>query len=370
MKRISALILTGLLCAAAWAQSAGAPPRPPASKPAAPTVRAVLIAGLGGTKAYSRNLLDWTNRFHAVLTKRCGVPAKNIIVLTEAADAKAKPPRIKATVENIRQALAKTALAIRDQDQFVLFMAGHGQINEPVGKLCLPGLDLTADDLADMIDALPTDNMVIINCSSGGAEFIKTLAVPGRVLISGAGAGNDGTQAYFAEFLLRAYETGQADANKDKAIDLMEAFVYAARETGNFYHRQYLMPAGGRPVAGAANTWHVQGKQTRAIWRKLYAGTNNKLGMPATVAGEPAPPNPDTEPDAQPKFGRFDKHWHNRRVLAEHARIDDDGGRKGFFLWQPYKFQKLPPDTPGSVGFLARRTVLGKPKLLKRPVGK
>ena len=370
MKRISALMLAGLLSAGAWAQSARGPGGSPASKPAPPTVRAVLVAGLGGSKAYSRSLLDWTNRFHAVLTKRCGVPAKNVIVLTEAADAKAKPPRIKATVKNIREALAKVALAIREQDQFILFMVGHGQINEPVGKLCLPGPDLKADDLADMVDEVPTDNMVIINCSSGGAEFVKALAVSGRVLISGAGAGNDGTQAYFAEFFLRGYETGRADANKDKTTDLMEAYVYAARETANFYHRQYLMPAGGRRAEGAANTWHVRGKETRAIWRKLYAGTNNKLGMPTSRPGDPPLPNLDTEPDPKPKFGRFDRHWHNRRVLAEHARLDDDGGRKGFFLWQPYKFQKLPADKPRNVGFLSRRTVLGKPELLKRPVGK
>jgi len=361
----------GLLAALLWAGVAAmaqtAPTTRPAKAPAAtgPVARAVLIAGLGGSKAYSRNLLDWTNRFHKVLTTRCGVKAENIVVLTETAGAKATPPRLKSTLVNVTKVLEQVRKQTGPKDQFILFMAGHGQINEPVGKLCLPGPDLRADKLADILDRLPTGRIVIINAASGAAEFIKTCTGTGRVIISGGGAEDDGTQTYFAEFFLRGYETGQADANKDKTIDLMEAYTYAARWTANFYHRQHLIPNRGRDAANQSLTWYVRGKETRVIWKRLYAGTTDRLGVPRRRADEPAPPDPDTEPDPKPKFGRFDVHWHNRRILTEHARIDDGDTKRGFYLWQPYKFQKLPPNEPGATGYLARRVVLGRPQLLK-----
>ncbi|KKK89697.1 hypothetical protein LCGC14_2730520, partial [marine sediment metagenome] len=53
------------VCSAAWAQPTTRPaPKPPAG----PKAVAVVIAGVGGSKAYSRSLLDWTRRFCAVLT--------------------------------------------------------------------------------------------------------------------------------------------------------------------------------------------------------------------------------------------------------------------------------------------------------------
>jgi hypothetical protein len=50
-------------------------------------------------------------------------------------------------------------------------------------------------------------------------------------------------------------------------------------------------------------------------------------------------------------------------MLAEHARLDDNGlSKDAFFLWKPYEFQEVPKDAkPGQTGYLARQTVLGRP---------
>ncbi len=364
------ILFVAALPAAALGQPAATQPAP-ATRPAA-VARAIIVSGLGGSKAYSRNLLDWTNRCYKVLTDKCGLKGENVVVLTETADAKAAPPRLESTLENFRAAVEKTKAALGSNGQFILVMLGHGQINEPVGKLCLPGEDLKADELASMLDSLPTGRIVLINASSGGAEFVKTCAAPGRVLITGGGAEDDGNQTYFAEFFLRGYETGEADADKDKTIDLMEAYVYAARWTANFYHRQYLVgQARGQRSLLDPLVWYVRGKDTRAIWRKLYADTNNTLGTPRPGPNDPPLPDPETEPDKEPRFGDFGSEWHNRRVLAEHARLDDNAGKKGFYLWQPYEFVKLPPDQPSETGFVARRVALGRVDLLQRsPAGK
>ena len=358
-RRFAALTLVALSAAAA-----------PADEP--PATHAVLLAGLGGSTQYSRLLLDWTTRFHAVLTAKCGVPAGHLTVLTETEGLQAVPPRRKATVKNFKAAMARMARVLRPKDQFVLFMAGHGQVNEAIGKLCLPGPDLRAAELGDLLDALPA-RQIIINAASGGADFLKSCLRPGRVILTAAGYETEGTQTYFAELLIRGLETGRADGDRSGAFDLLEAYAYAARETANFYHRQHIVERpdlgrGVKPTPGKVY-WLVRGKETRAIWRRLYADTDNLLARPQKhrndegelVDGLPA--NLDEEPDPTPKFGRYDKHWHFRRILAEHARLDDNGiSKDALFLWKPYKFQKLPKDLePGDTGYLARHTVLGRP---------
>jgi len=347
----------------------------PAEAPAkgAAVTRAVLVSGSGGSPQYSRLLLDWVTRFHAVLTGPCGVGADRIVVLTETEDPRATPPRAAATAANFKAALQKMAQVLRPQDQFVLFVAGHGQVNEETGKLCVPGPDLRAGEVGELLDALPAQELIIINAASGGADFLKSYLRAGRVVLTATGYETEGTQTYFAEFLIRGFETRQADLNQDHVIDLLEAYAYAARETAHFYHRQYLLesPDLGQDVKPTPGKiyWLVRGKETRAVWRKLYADTDNLMAQPRKQSGEEGeladnlPANLDDEPDPTPQFGRYDKHWLNRRVLAEHARLDDNGASKdAFFLWKPYEFQNVPKDPkPGETGYVARQTVLGRP---------
>ena len=144
--QLMATVMVAAIAVAGWSQEKSAPA--PASKP---TAHAIIITGLGGGKTYTRNLLDWSARFSKLLTTRCGLPAAHITVLAETADPKATPPRAKATLENIRAAFSRAAGRVGKNDRFILFIAGLGQVNEEVGKLCLPGVDLRADELEEML---------------------------------------------------------------------------------------------------------------------------------------------------------------------------------------------------------------------------
>lgn len=372
-------LLLCLLCAlnvspAAAGEGAGELAQPARAAAGSATTRAVLVSGLGGSKQYSRVLLDWVTRLHGVLTAECGVSPANIVVLTETEDPKTNPPRLKATSENLKAALQKMSKLLRPKDQFILFLAGHGQVNEESGKLCLPGSDIRAGELGELVDALPAQELIIINAASGGADFLKSYLRPQRVIITATGYETEGTQTYFAEFFIRGLEGHRADLNKDNLVDMLEAYAYGARETANFYHRQYLVvrPDLGqdvKPTPGKAY-WLVRGKETRALWQKLYADTDNLLARPQKQRNDEGqltddlPASLDEEPDATPQFGRYDKHWHNRRMLAEHARLDGNGSSKAaFFLWTPYKFQEIPQNLkPGDTGYESARTILGRPR--------
>lgn len=365
--------IVALACGLLAAQTTSAPAsRPAANAPVRPAACfALIIGGLGdrpakpedlGKSPYSRNILDWVSRFEAVLTK-AGVKSENLIVLTERGDDKAQPPRPQSTLDNVKKAFGQLKDNLQAGDQLVIVLVGHGQVNEPVGKFCLVGQDLTATELTNFLEKQPATNVALINCASGGAAMIRTAAAPGRVIISAAGDDRDGNQTYFAEFFLSGYETGKADLDGDGIITLLEAYAYAARATANFYHRQYLLTDAETREPSDPLEWDVRGKETRKVWRKLYEGTSNKLGQPkeGTAAAR------DSEADDEPVFGEYNKAWVGRRLLAEHARLDDTDGKTGFFLWKPYEFVPLPKVAPGQEGYTAARTVLGRPTRLPAP---
>jgi hypothetical protein len=322
-----------------------------------PEVQALIISGLSGDPkgAYARNMRDWKNRFVALIKKQGGVPDENFRVLTETPDAQAVPLEEKSTRENVRKALDQAGTLMNEHDQFILVMLGHGTVTEPTGKLCLPGPDLTATELARALDGLPTQHIAIINCASGGAEFLRKYSKSGRVVISAAGVPGQGQQTYFAEFFLLAHETGKGDADGDGHVSMLEAFNWAAGECVNWYHRQYKDgKASGRRNGREILTFRVEGKESRRIFRKLYAGTNIRLAPSGN------PDAPDTEPDTA---GR-ESPWEDRRETNELASLEDRGEETGALHWVGNKHVIL-EGRRGEQGAVAARTVLGKPEFAK-----
>lgn len=339
-----AIVLAAALAAlsAACTHIAAAPARQ-----AAPTTRVLVIGGLSGDPdgAYARNLRDWIGRFVALM-RRERVPPANITVLAEAAAPRANPPVGLSTRANVRAAFEKIAEAVNPQDQFVLFIVGHGTVTEPVGKLCLPGPDLNADELAKMLDGLLTRNVAVLNCASGGAEFLRKCARPGRVVVSAAGVEGEGIQTYFAEFLLLGYETHKADRDGNGKITVLEAFNWSAGACVDWYHRQkgvkIKTPAGVKPPK--EQFLIVDGKEACRLFKKFYDGTNMKLHADSR-------PN---VPDSDPVVG-------DGRETTELASIEDLGEPvKAAVHWVKNQ-HVLMAGKPGEQGAVAARAVLGHP---------
>jgi len=303
---------------------------------------------------YARNMHDWMSRFVKVLTVQGSVPAANVRVLAAAESPDAEPPVAKSTLENVRAAFEKLGRELRSKDQFILFIVGHGTVTEPVGKLCLPGRDLKATELADLLDALPTRKVVVINCASGGAEFLEKYSRRGRVVVSACGVTGEGNQTYFAEFFLLACETKQADANGDGVITVLEAFNRAAHRCINWYHRQYKIAKeeGEDPLPREIE---VRTKEARRIFRKFYGGVKEvRMVEPTDGDDEEEGKDPDSENL---------EDLASRRESGEHAALEDRGENTGALHWLGNKHQIL-SGKPGEQGEIAARTVLGSPGLL------
>ena len=306
---------------------------------------ALLIGGLGGQEPYSHWYEDWTGRFQKYLTTTAGVPSANVTVLTRDA----------ATSEAITGALGKLAQEVKPQDQFILFITGHGEISGKSPTLMIPGPDLSADQLSAALAGIKSKNQVILNFSASSGNFLKTIAAAGRVNIA-ATSQTEGNEPVFAEFFLRGLESKRA--GKGDAINMLDAYNWATQQTALWIVRWVATGTGpGADPDKAA--WKASGKETVEIFEKLYPkNTTRKLDPASDHKAE------DAIHEFLPADGQVTGEWANRRVVDEHAILEDNGQEIGVSALGDKGFQPILGEKPGDPGYFARLTVLGKPVTL------
>jgi len=291
---------------------------------------ALLIGGLSGQEPYRRWYNDWLARFQTQL----GVPAANSVTLAENA----------ATTGAITNALANFAKQVQPSDRFILVIVGHGEIHDTMPTLTLPGPDLTAAQLATALNAILAKTQVVLNFSASSGDFLKHLAAPDRVNVT-ATSPTENEEPVFPEFFLRGLESKRA-ADPTGAVTVLSAYNWAAQQTALWIARW---------ESSGTNIWKASGQETVAIFEKLYAGVPMRLLDPASDR---------TAADAvvalQPPNGEVTAEWRARRVVDEHALLEDCGQPVGVSVIGDKGFQPITGQKPPEPGHLARRITLGR----------
>ena len=325
---------------------------------AQPTCHALLVGGMPGPAIYARRYADWLKRFHAYLTQTAKVPAENIAILSGDEAFKDSIVTGKATRESIKQALAALARKVKPEDQFVLILVGHGTVAETLPSIILPGQDINAQELADALAPIRARNQVVLNFTASAGDSVRFLARGGRVTLS-ATMPAEATESVLAEFFLRGLESKRADGEGapqagllDGTISLLEAANWACHQTAMWIGRMKSTEEG----------WKIDGRESVEIFKKLYVGPDGEPAVrklspdsDAGAADEPVPLRPE---------GGLDAFWLGRRIVAEHAVLEDCGEERGLSPLAGAGYQPIGGAKPGEPGALARRVVLGKPALL------
>jgi hypothetical protein len=350
MRTFMLLCLAGAVAATAVPAAGEGPPG---------ACHAVLVGAMPGEELYARHYRDWLKRFHSHLTQTMGVPAANVVVLSGDKDFKDPVVSGLATAESVKKALADAAAKVRPDDQFILFMVGHGVVTEKAPTLVLPGPDITAQELADALAAVPARNQVVLNLSSASGSAAALLARKGRVVVA-ATSPMEGNEPVFPEFFLRGIESKRADGEgapaagaKDGQVTLLEAYNWATREAALWISR--MKKAGGE--------WKLDGKESVEIFEKLYG---SPPGAPGTqkLAADSDRAKPDEPVAIKPPGGKIDESWLTRRVVSEHAVLEDCGEKDGVSAIRDEGYEALAGKRPGEPGNLARLVVVGKADLL------
>jgi hypothetical protein len=141
----------------------------------------------------------------------------------------------RANVEAYLKELAKDAKA---DDSVILMMIGHGTSDEFDYKFNLPGPDISAVELAGLLDKIPTSHQLVVNMTSASGGSIAALEKPKRVVITATKAGTEKNATVFPRYWIEGMRDPSADSDKNEIVTALEVFRYAEEKTAKFYETQ------------------------------------------------------------------------------------------------------------------------------------
>ncbi len=247
----------------------------------------LVVSGAGGEVQYREAFHSLGARLAQAAVEKHGLPPSHVVFLAE--DSARAPAQGRSSRDGVQRALAGIAARARAEDQVLLVLIGHGSQQGRAARFNLPGPDITAAELATLLEPLGARTVAVVNTSSASGEWIPALAGRNRIVITATKSGFEANATLFPKFFVEGLAGDGADADKDRAVSLLEAYEFARRETVRAYeadnrllteHAQLDDDGDGKgtavPVPTAATG---DGKLAR---RLTFRG-----GAPTTVASSP-----------------------------------------------------------------------------------
>jgi len=186
----------------------------------------VTVAGLGGEPEYEQRFASQAQEIDKLI--RAGNPDPKVQTLYG-------PQATKAQLQNVLAGIAKEA---KPSDALVLMLIGHGSYDGVDYKINLPGPDLSAIELATLLDRIPAGRQLVVNMTSASGGSRAALEKPNRAVITATKSGSEKNATIFARYWVEALRDPAADTDKNETVSALEAFVYAEQKTSQFYETQ------------------------------------------------------------------------------------------------------------------------------------
>jgi len=213
------LKLIGLLCLALLCLGS-------AATPAFSATYILTVAGLGGEP-------DYEQRFAALATDTDKIlktgTSDRIVETLKGPDA---------TRAKIEASLNRIASQAKPADAFVLMMIGHGTFDGTEYKFNLPGPDISATELAALLNKIPAGRQLVVDMTSASGGATSVLKKENRTVITATKSGMEKNATVFARYWVEALRDPTADVDKNETISALEAFQYAEKKTAQFYSEQ------------------------------------------------------------------------------------------------------------------------------------
>lgn len=189
----------------------------------------VTIAGLGGTPEYETQFAKWATELDHDF--RANGPDSQVVTLSGSA----------ATRQHVQETLSHLALEVKPEDAFALFLVGHGTFDGTDYKFNLPGPDITAAELASLLNRIPAHRQLVVNTTSCSGASVAALARRDRIVITATKSGSEKNAPVFARYWIDALRDPAADTDKNGTVSALEAFVYAQRKTNAYFESEKLL---------------------------------------------------------------------------------------------------------------------------------
>ena len=204
--------------------------------------RVIIVTGASGEPKYAASFYAAASSLVDALVTKHGLAPDDITYLAE--DPAQDTARIdgKSTKEEVTRALTRVAGEARAGDRVLVILIGHGSHAGSDSRFNLPGRDLTAVELAVMLEPFRTMQVAVVNAASASGDFLPALSGKNRVVITATKSSYERNETLFPRYFVAAFTTPGADTDKDERVSLLEAFVYAKREVARAYETDTRLP--------------------------------------------------------------------------------------------------------------------------------
>jgi hypothetical protein len=189
----------------------------------------VTIAGLGGTPEYETQFAKWATDLDHEL--RSNGPEAHVVTLSGGS----------ATRQHVQQTLSRMGGEVQADDAFTLLLVGHGTFDGTDYKFNLPGPDISAAELAALLDKIPARRQLVVNMTSCSGASLAALAKKDRIVVTATKSGTEKNATVFARYWIDALRDPAADADKNGTVSALEAFLYAQRKTAAYFETEKLL---------------------------------------------------------------------------------------------------------------------------------
>lgn len=186
----------------------------------------ITVAGLGGEEDYDQRFSAWAQTIDGVL--RGSATGAHVETLAGA----------QATKQRLREVLEQAAQDSHPEDAVVLMLIGHGTFDGADYKLALPGPDISASELAALLNKNRAGRQLVVNMTSASGGSLEALRRQGRIVITATKSGTERNATIFARYWAEALRDPSADTDKNESISALEAYRYASAKTAAFYETQ------------------------------------------------------------------------------------------------------------------------------------
>jgi hypothetical protein len=189
----------------------------------------LIISGIGGVDAYRELFAARAARMYESAIA-AGIDDSNITLLSETALPDTSRSHRVSDKTTILQALREIGARTQVDDRVFVILIGHGNPRGDGAAFNLPG--------AAALSGLENQLLVIVNTASASGPFINALSGDRRIVITATSSGREYYATLFGDHFVAAFAEDGADMDKDERISMLEAFVFARRETRRAYDNE------------------------------------------------------------------------------------------------------------------------------------
>ncbi len=200
----------------------------------------LIVVGLAGDPEHGKTFHAWGNAM-AAASERLGVASQNLVFLVDQPGEDDKKVTGKATREEVTKALDRFAAEAGPDDLVFITLIGHGSFDGRAAKFNMPGPDMGPADFAPLLGKLKSRQVVFVNTASASGPFVEALAGPGRTVVTATRNGAEHFATLFGGYFVEALGSETADADKNRRVSVLEAFLYAKSETAKAYEKAGLL---------------------------------------------------------------------------------------------------------------------------------